>query len=84
MQASDMAASRGSRQRQPVHELWNTSSAVHPERWSLGSHAAVCESIAPRNSSTLAIVGNGPLTSEQRQTIAAMDRVVRFNAMNNR
>ena len=35
-------------------------------------------------SATVALVGNGPLTSEQRQEINAAGSVLRINAMNNR
>ena len=66
-----------------LRQLWNHSVVSAAENWRLGSHSGLCESVAPANASTLAIVGNGPLTQEQRRQIAGMDRVVRFNAANN-
>ena len=66
-----------------VTQLWNTSFANAEHNWPLGSHSTLCQNIAPANASTLAIVGNGPVTAEQRRLIHGMDRVVRFNAANN-
>ena len=64
-------------------QLWNASFATADTNWLLGSRSTFCESVAPQNATTLAVVGNGPLTPEQREQIAGMDRVVRFNAANN-
>ena len=67
-----------------IRLLWNASFAAAPSNWRVGDPKAVCAAIAPANATTLAIVGNGPLSEAQRAQIAGLDRVVRFNAMNNR
>ena len=64
-------------------ELWNASFAASPDKWAVGSLAAMCTALAPPQSGSVAIVGNGPLTAGQRKLIKASDRVVRFNAVNN-
>eukprot|EP00884_Botryococcus_braunii_P009557 jgi/Botrbrau1/18602/Bobra.0367s0042.1 len=53
--------------------------------WTLGDREGFCSIIGPGSgTSNIAIVGNGPLSAEQRKAIEASDLVVRFNAMNNR
>ena len=63
--------------------LWNASYAAGADRWALGSLEAMCAALAPEHVRTVAIVGNGPLTQEQRELIRAKDRIMRFNAVNN-
>lgn len=79
------------RQRRVEHEygalqpqrLWNLSFAAGPSRWTVGSLNAMCETLAPEAAHRIAIVGNGPLTEQQRHLIQKADRVMRFNAANN-
>ncbi|KAK9805097.1 hypothetical protein WJX73_006552 [Symbiochloris irregularis] len=63
--------------------LWNLSYAAGPSRWTVGSLDAMCEALAPADARSIAIVGNGPLTEQQRHLIQKADRVMRFNAANN-
>jgi hypothetical protein len=56
-----------------------------PHSWTAGDLAKFCRMVGPESGAAeVAIVGNGPLSNEQREAIAAADVVVRFNAMNNR
>lgn len=64
-------------------QLWNASFAASPANWLVGSQPGMCAAMAPPQSGSVAIVGNGPLTDAQRQMIRRQDRVVRFNALNN-
>jgi hypothetical protein len=68
--------------------LWSASSIpdVAGRRSNLlrGDGKALCAAIAPPGVTSLAVVGNGPLTDESRRQIAAADVILRFNEMNNR
>ena len=52
--------------------------------WPHGSAQGFRTAVFGEGIKNVAIVGNGPLTTAQRAEIRAADRVVRFNAMNNR
>ncbi|KAK9809048.1 hypothetical protein WJX72_008410 [[Myrmecia] bisecta] len=49
-----------------------------------GTMDAMCGLLNATHVKNIAVVGNGPVTSEQRDQIQHADRVVRFNALNNR
>lgn len=61
--------------------LWDPRALVAGAPWPVGSAAQFCEALG--ESSSVALVGNGPLTPAQRAQIASAGRVVRFNAVNN-
>ena len=43
--------------------LWNASYATGPNKWTVGSLEAMCDALAPVHVHSIAIVGNGPLTT---------------------
>ena len=49
-----------------------------------GTAKALCGFLMRPNTRSIAVVGNGPLKPEQRAEIQGFDKVVRFNALNNR
>ncbi len=49
-----------------------------------GSAEALCGFLTRPRTRSIAVVGNGPLKPEQRDEIQGCDKVVRFNALNNR
>lgn len=56
-----------------------------PHKWTFGDRESFCNLVGPKSgTSTVALVGNGPLDRDQRLAIASADLIVRFNAMNNR
>jgi hypothetical protein len=66
--------------------LWDPASAGRAAPWLHGSQegfAAALKAGTGGGGGRLAVVGNGPITKEQRE-IELADTVVRFNAMNNR
>jgi hypothetical protein len=66
--------------------LWDVNELVGtPSAWPQGNRQRMCEVVGPAGGAQrIAVVGNGPLTAEQRTAIDASDSIVRFNAMNNR
>lgn len=65
--------------------LWDPASVGGAATWLHGSHGAFAAALqAGGGGGRLAVVGNGPISEEQREEIELADTVVRFNAMNNR
>ncbi|BDA44028.1 hypothetical protein COCOBI_05-2120 [Coccomyxa sp. Obi] len=62
--------------------LWDTSAFGPKAKYQWGSGDQLCGILNATDD--IALVGNGPLTDEQRQQISKAGRVVRFNALNNR
>jgi hypothetical protein len=62
--------------------LWDPHAIVPKSEFLWGSPDQLCSILNATDD--IALVGNGPLTEEQRQAIGAHGRVVRFNALNNR
>ena len=62
--------------------LWDKHALVPNAPFLWGSPDQLCSIV--NASTTVALVGNGPLTSEQRQEINTAGSVLRINAMNNR
>ena len=62
--------------------LWDKQALVPGAPFLWGSPDQLCSIV--NASATVALVGNGPLTSAQRQEINAAGSVLRINAMNNR
>lgn len=63
--------------------LWDLS-AIRRAPLLRGSAVALCGFLMRPRTRSIAVVGNGPLKPEQRAEILGFDRVVRFNALNNR
>ncbi len=63
--------------------LWDLS-AIRQAPLVRGSAEALCGFLTRPRTRSIAVVGNGPLKPEQRGEIQACDKVVRFNALNNR
>ena len=64
--------------------LWDTEMLGHKADWPHGSANGFAAAMDTLHTSRVAVVGNGPLSQAQRDEIQSADRVVRFNAMNNR
>jgi len=70
--------------------LWSPSLVGTAATWLHGCPEAFAAALRPAEGlgggggGRLAVVGNGPITEEQRAEIELADTVVRFNAMNNR
>ena len=62
--------------------LWDASSFGPKAKYQWGSGDQLCGILNATDD--IALVGNGPLTDEQREQISKAGRVVRFNALNNR
>lgn len=62
--------------------LWDRHALVPGAPFLWGSPDQLCSILNATDN--VALVGNGPLTSEQRQAINQAGRVVRINALNNR
>ena len=62
--------------------LWDKHALVPKAPFLWGSPDQLCSIV--NASATVALVGNGPLTPEQRQEINKAGSVLRINAMNNR
>ena len=63
--------------------LWDLS-AFRQASLVRGTAEALCSVLMPPGTRSIAVVGNGPLKPEQRDDIQGCDKVVRFNALNNR
>lgn len=63
-------------------QLWDASAFGPKAKYQWGSGDQLCSILNATDN--IALVGNGPLTDEQRQQISKAGRVVRFNALNNR
>ena len=62
--------------------LWDRHALVPGSPFLWGSPDQLCSILNATDN--VALVGNGPLTSEQRQAINQAGSVVRINALNNR
>ena len=63
--------------------LWDLS-AIRQAPLVRGTAKALCGFLMQPNTRSVAVVGNGPLKPEQRAEVQGFDKVVRFNALNNR
>ena len=64
--------------------LWDPDMLGHKTDWPHGSVNGFAAAMDMLHTARVAVVGNGPLSQAQRDEIQSADRVVRFNAMNNR
>lgn len=64
--------------------LYNITELGAGAIWPHGSAEGFAAALGAGHIQRVAVVGNGPVTDAQRQDIATADRVIRFNAMNNR
>jgi hypothetical protein len=62
--------------------LWDSHALVPKAPFLWGSGEQLCSVLNATDD--IALVGNGPITPEQRAAISQHGRVVRFNALNNR
>ena len=62
--------------------LWDARALVPKANFLWGSGAQLCGVLNATDD--IALVGNGPISAEDREAISKHGRVVRFNALNNR
>ena len=65
-------------------QLWDPAVLVPNANFTVGSTRQLCSMLTGQGARDIAVVGNGPLSDDQRAASNAADRVVRFNAVNNR